>query len=130
MHINQAKRDDGSVFQFCLKELGYDNFEWKIEGEGEKVEMERLESRLIVERETLYPDGMNTRPSYAEENYQWREQFAEMERQWESDPLIQHVEDFLLKTEIAYASDNPALYENLDEWEIDHETNTLVRNKN
>lgn len=130
LHVNQAKRGDGSVFQFCLRELGYDNFEWKIEGEGEKVEMQRLESRLIDDRNTLFPNGMNTQPSHAEENFQWREQYAEMERQWKSDPLIQEVEDFLLKTEIAYASENPKLYENLDEWDIDRETNTLVRNKN
>ena len=37
------------------------------------------------------------------------------------------MDDFLLKTEIAYASENPDQYENLEDWEIDHKTNSLVR---
>lgn len=127
LHINQAKRGDGSVFHEVLREWGCDNFEWKIEGEGEKLEIQRLESRLINIRNTVFPFGFNARNEHAEE---YAQRNAQME-QLESDPgyiaLKKSVDDFLLKTEIAYESDNPKLYENLDEWEINHETNTLVR---
>ena len=127
LHINQAKRGDGSVFHEVLREWGCDNFEWRIEGEGEKLEIQRLESRLINIRNTVFPFGFNARNEHAEE---YAQRNAQME-QLESDPgyiaLKRSVDDFLLKTEIAYESDNPKLYENLDEWEINHETNTLVR---
>ena len=129
LHINQSKRGRGSVFQIVLKELGYKNFEWKIEGEGSKKEMQRLESRLIGERNTVFPWGFNAKYQHAEEYAQWD---AEMER-LESDPgyiaFKNDIDDFLMKAEIAYASNNPKLYENLEEWDIDHKTNTLVRRK-
>ncbi len=51
----------------------------------------------------------------------------------ESDPgyiqFANDIDEFLAKTELVYASDNPEQYENLEDWEIDPETNTLVRIK-
>ena len=128
-HLAQAQRGEGSIFQLALKELGTDQFEWKVEGEGSKEEMHRLESRLISERNTIWPSGLNRHWVDYEEHDLWN---AEME-QLESDPgyiaFKKYIDDFLLKTEIVYASGNPEQYENLEEWEIDHETNSLVRSQ-
>ena len=49
-HVNDAKKGKGGLFQCALRILGEDNFEWKIEGEGSKKEMERLEMDLIQVR--------------------------------------------------------------------------------
>lgn len=59
-HIRAAMQGKGGLFQYALKELGADQFDWKIEGEGSKEEMQRLESNLIDERCTHYPHGFNS----------------------------------------------------------------------
>ena len=126
-HLAQAKRGEGSVFQFALVALGPNQFEWRVEGEGARDDMRRLESRLIQERNTMWPTGLNRHWVDYETHDYWK---AEMER-LESDPgyieFASHIDEFLAKTEIAYASDNPEQYENLEDWQIDPKTNTLVR---
>ena len=91
--------------------------------------MHRLESRLIQEKYTMWPTGLNRHwVDYKTHDYRK----AEMER-LESDPgyiqFANDIDEFLAKTELVYASDNPERYENLEDWEIDPETNTLVRIK-
>ena len=126
-HLAQAKRGEGSIFQLALLSFDADQFEWKVEGEGSKDEMHRLESRLISERGTIWPSGLNRHWVDYEARDSWNAWMEEIER----DPGYIHfkndIDDFLLKTEIAYASENPDQYENLEDWEIDHKTNSLVR---
>ena len=128
-HLAQVQRGEGSIFQLALKEFGPDQFEWKVEGEGSKDEMYRLESQLIIERSTIWPSGLNRHWVDYDAHDLWD---AEME-QLESDPSYiafkNDIDGFLLKTEIAYASGNLEQYENLEEWEIDHRTNSLERKK-
>ena len=49
-HIRNAKKGKGSLFQLALRELGEENFEWKIEARGNKKEMQRYEMKLIIEK--------------------------------------------------------------------------------
>lgn len=53
-HINDAKKGKGGLFQYALKELGEQNFEWKIEAEGNKKEIERREMELIAKRRPFF----------------------------------------------------------------------------
>lgn len=117
LHINQAKRGAGSVFHEVLREWGYENFEWKIEGEGEKLEIQRLESRLIGERCTVFPSGFNAKEEHTEEYAQWD---AWMEK-LESDPGYKQFE----KEMLAIKQDIP-LHE-LEDYEVDGRTFTLVK---
>ena len=53
-HVNDAKMGGGGLFQHALKTLGEQSFEWKIEAEGNKREIERLEMKLIAERRPAF----------------------------------------------------------------------------
>ena len=53
-HANDAKKGKGGLFQNALKLLGEQNFEWKIEAEGNKAEIERREMELIAERNPAF----------------------------------------------------------------------------
>ena len=37
LHISQARRGDGSVFQLALRKFDEDEFDWKVEGEGNRM---------------------------------------------------------------------------------------------
>lgn len=75
-HINDAKKGKGGLFQQALKVLGADNFEWKIEGDGGKKEMERLEMDLIQERNA----NLNSQFIDWESHDEWRK-FQEWSRE-------------------------------------------------
>ena len=53
-HIYDARKGRGGLFQHALRVLGEQNFEWKIEAEGNKEEIERLEMKLIAERRPAF----------------------------------------------------------------------------
>ena len=104
LHISQARRGDGSVFQLALRKFDEDEFDWKVEGEGNKDEMHRLESQLIEERRTMWPSGLNRHFVDYVAHDAWDAWNAEIE----SDPgyiaFKESMDESLLKIEMAYAA--------------------------